>query len=512
MAGWTVVPSPVSSIAERSRDSTGGAGWECAPGRPSSTKGVDRLSWLSPKPLWQSRNDRIARLLGDPTNDSRRAWMEQLGHGETAALTVDRSRPDGATSFLVLGDTGEGDDSQRAVVPVLLDRAAGTDFMFICSDVIYPAGGAEEYGSKFFEPYSGYAEPIYAIPGNHDWYDDCSGFMRWFCGAEEARSKQRPGLSPKQLLRRVLWRRTRSSDLAEVARMAQLRPPSGQPASYFAIDTGPLLLVGIDTGITGELDRDQGEWLKRISSESPKPKILITGKPIYVDGEHRAGAIEGSRETVDGIVKARAHNYIAAIGGDIHNYQRYLVEVEEGRTILYLVSGGGGAFTHATHTIPNLRDTEIADRVDEDGFRCYPLRGDSLSRYSKLYARKLLGRLGRVEPLSPRDAEAFMSGKLEMPGTRSGVVGGEIGRSARRSAELLMRLPGKGRGILHFPFSEWLDWDDPPLFKSFLRIDAREEEVRVRCFAATGCELSEKGPPKEDDLLWTAGDRVVSPP
>src|SRR5690606_29956299 len=84
------------------------------------------------------------------------------------------------------------------------------------------------------------------------------------------------------------------------------------------------------------------------------------------------------------IVRDPAHNYVAVIGGDVHNYQRYPVTAE-GRVIQYIVSGGAGAFTHATHTIGRVDVAGVA----EDDFRCYPLRGDSLSFYSRLYSRKL---------------------------------------------------------------------------------------------------------------------------
>lgn len=106
--------------------------------------------------------------------------------------------------------------------------------------------------------------------------------------------------------------------------------------------------------------------------EGPRPKILITGSPLYVDGEHHPCTIEGGNGTVDDIVRDPEHHYVAAIGGDIHNYQRYPVQVD-GRTIQYVVSGGGGAFMHATHTIPRV---DIANVTEKD-FRCYPLRGDS---------------------------------------------------------------------------------------------------------------------------------------
>ncbi|BFO17726.1 hypothetical protein SHKM778_41140 [Streptomyces sp. KM77-8] len=75
------------------------------------------------------------------------------------------------------------------------------------------------------------------------------------------------------------------------------------------------------------------------------------GLALYVDGAHHPCPIEGGG-TVDDIVRDPAHHYVAAIGGDIHNYQRYPVRLDDGRTLQYVVAGGGGAFTHATHTIP----------------------------------------------------------------------------------------------------------------------------------------------------------------
>ena len=258
-------------------------------------------------------------------------------------------------------------------------------------------------------------------------------------------------------------------------------------------------MVGIDTGITGGIDHDQGEWLRRVSRNSPKPKILLTGKPIYVDGDYHLEDIEGGG-TVDEIVTAREHNYIAAIGGDIHNYQRYPVELEDGRTLLYLVSGGGGAFMHETHTIPNLDGAGIPG-MTEAKFRCYPLRGDSLSRFSQLYARKLIPRLLGARFIAPDVAAAIVGEPLGITPTRLDGADVDVDDAARRAADALFRLPARRRRGLHIPFSEWLDWNQPPMFKSFLRVDATPESVRIRCLAATGCGSQEDDPPAEDDLV-----------
>jgi hypothetical protein len=76
-----------------------------------------RFSWLDPRPLWRSRNDRVDRVLGDPINDVRRAWMALLSPADPD-LVIAHSGEE-PISFMVLGDTGEGDASQWAVVPPL---------------------------------------------------------------------------------------------------------------------------------------------------------------------------------------------------------------------------------------------------------------------------------------------------------------------------------------------------------------------------------------------------------
>ena len=50
-------------------------------------------------------------------------------------------------------------------------------FMVIASDVIYPAGAMRDYEDKFYLPFKGFRKPIYAIPGNHDWFDALEGFI-----------------------------------------------------------------------------------------------------------------------------------------------------------------------------------------------------------------------------------------------------------------------------------------------------------------------------------------------
>src|SRR5262249_7894929 len=92
-------------------------------------------------------------------------------------------------SFIVIGDPGEGDPSQYILCDQLwaLGRHPDVKFLFVASDVVYPSGEMKDYEAKFYLPFKGFAKPIYAIPGNHDWYDGLEGFSANFLKAEAAR-------------------------------------------------------------------------------------------------------------------------------------------------------------------------------------------------------------------------------------------------------------------------------------------------------------------------------------
>ncbi|MEU0565676.1 metallophosphoesterase [Nonomuraea sp. NPDC005983] len=480
-----------------SRVSEEGAGWSCTqigtfaqlrPGRKGFT-------WFNARTLWRSRNEILSGLFGDPSGQVRRRWVaEQEARGADPGFRI---RPDVGDSFdfLLLGDTGEGDASQYAVVPGLLKVGDGTSFAVIASDVLYPAGSGNEYGDKFFRPYQDYDAPIYAVPGNHDWYDGLGGFMRVFCDAPPLRPK------PERGLRGLLWRKPEPIDERRLAEARKLRSrPSqqateqaAQPGPYWVIESDSLLVVGVDTGIKGTIDRQQADWLRRVSRD-PRPKILVTGKPIYTRNEYKPSPLEGGG-TIDDIIRDPAHRYVAAIGGDVHNYQRYPVKVGD-RVIQYIVSGGGGAFMHATHTIQRV---DVAG-VHEDDFRCYPLRGDSLSFYSQLYAKRL--RMKWIY-LTPDEASCIMSEQIGNDPVRPlGQV--RITRRMRWAARLLGSWPMPFRlpvaTVFHRYLSELSDWDTPPFFKQFLHLSVTPETLKVRCFAATGCRTQELDPPLEDEV------------
>jgi hypothetical protein len=287
--------------------------------------------------------------------------------------------------------------------------------------------------------------------------------------------------------------------------MASLRPAtadnfdhrvSDQPGPYFALDAGPVRLVALDMGVSGSIDHRQAEWLRRTSAE-PGPKILVLDRPPYVDGLFNPQPIPGG-QTIHEIVTNASNQYIAVISGNTHNYQRYMVSLGDGREMPFIVSGGGGAFLHETHTIPNLDEAGI-EGVDEGSFRCYPMRGDSLARCAQLWDLKLGGH--GVLSLDPDTAARIAADRISAEPVREAAREARPSRRDRAVAELMYRAPGRPHLVLHSAFSALLDWGEPPLFKHFLRIEAEGDEVSIACHAVTGCSEHAGRPPLIEDRL-----------
>src|SRR5215210_774226 len=290
------------------------------------------FSWGNPINWIRSRRH-LTAFIWDTTDKKREQWtqrqIERCGSREFSF----RSDVPEEFSFIVMGDTGEGDSSQLVVVDKFLAEGAETAFTLIASDVIYPSGRSRDYREKFYVPYRGYQRDIYAIPGNHDWYDELVGFMIHFCNNiyYYKGKKQTVDTQKLEALRRIR------------------RNKHYQPNMYFYIDTRHVRIVCIDTGIRGRIGDKQREWLRHVSDDpEKKPKILISGKPIFVNGKFDEGLAD-----LNAIVNR--FNYRLVIAGDTHNFQKYRIPVNaygQQRVVWHLVNGGGGAYTGRTHNIP----------------------------------------------------------------------------------------------------------------------------------------------------------------
>ena len=171
----------------------------------------------------------------------------------------------GDFSFVVIGDTGEGDASQHVLRDQLLSVSNHPDvrFVVISSDVVYPTGAMRDYEAKFWLPFKGVTRPVYAIPGNHDWYDALESFNATFLQPDAARVSMRARVESD--LRVTSTTSGRIEDLIQEA--ARLRreydvPTGFQRAPFFEVQTDTFALIAIDTGVLRQIDAEQWRWLE----------------------------------------------------------------------------------------------------------------------------------------------------------------------------------------------------------------------------------------------------------
>lgn len=173
---------------------------------------------------------------------------------------------------------------------------------------------------------------LYAIPGNHDYYDSLHGFNRQF---------RRPAVAPGTL------------DLPGFERR--------QEASYVALDL-PFgwWLFGLDAQ-NGEIDFRQREFFRGLLAEPGVPRKLILATPEPATVFDRRADPDGLlvrtlRELklptpfLDGPDQALPpDHYRLDLAGDVHYYARYW-GTGDGERYASVVSGLGGAFLHPSHT------------------------------------------------------------------------------------------------------------------------------------------------------------------
>jgi calcineurin-like phosphoesterase family protein len=357
------------------------------------------FSWRNPLNWIYSRRHMLA-LIHDYTPKKRERMIKQLKESRSSDFTTDpplclrRQLPE-EFSFLVLGDTGEGDNSQSVLVDKLLKEGEDTAFIIVGSDVVYPSGRFEDYYTRFYTMYRSYRHDIYAIPGNHDWYDGLDGFMVQFCNFGNLKEKD------KKLLKEC--RQIRNNQIY-------------QPSMYFTIDAKNVRIVCIDTGFKGYLDESQKDWLETVS-KTDKGKILIAGNPIFVNGTH-----DDRLQPIHDITKK--YHYLLYIAGDTHNYQHYEVEYTGSSntfTIHHIVNGGGGAFLHSTSNIPTT--VEVSDDYQIKRVKLYPdqersrqLFGGWVRRSVKWIEATRLGPFvaGAIDAIADRDQPPFAQSFLKI--------------------------------------------------------------------------------------------------
>jgi uncharacterized membrane protein HdeD (DUF308 family)/3',5'-cyclic AMP phosphodiesterase CpdA len=254
----------------------------------------------------------------------------------------------GDFAFIVIGDTGEGDASQHVLRDQLILAGLQPDvrFVVLSSDVVYPVGAMKDYEAKFWLPFKGVQKPVYAIPGNHDWYDALEAFAATFLEPDAARTAMKARIEADLKLSGTTERHIEAL-IQEAGRLRkEYRVPTGfQQGPFFQFQTDRFALFVVDTGVRKSIDAAQREWLKTaLASARGKFKMAILGHPLYATGQYMA---EGNDDFAAIHRLLSEHGVEVVMAGDTHDLE-YYAEVQKGaggtRTMHHFVNGGGGAF------------------------------------------------------------------------------------------------------------------------------------------------------------------------
>jgi 3',5'-cyclic AMP phosphodiesterase CpdA len=251
-------------------------------------------------------------------------------------------------SFVVIGDTGEGDASQHVLKDSLLRAAAADDvrFVVLSSDVVYPTGAMRDYESRFWLPFKGVTKPVYAIPGNHDWYDALEGFVATFFEPEAARAAMRARIAADGGLSST----TDATIEALIQRAAVLRreygvPTGVQQAPFFQLQTPAFALLAIDTGVLRGVDPEELTWLRgALEASRGKMVMAVLGHPFFAGG-HDVARDDDEFTALRALL--REHGVRIVMAGDTHDLEYYREPVSGGSspgTVHHWVNGGGGAY------------------------------------------------------------------------------------------------------------------------------------------------------------------------
>jgi uncharacterized membrane protein HdeD (DUF308 family) len=271
-------------------------------------------------------------------------------------------------SFLVIGDNGDGSAAQHSLRDqyLFLGKRPDVKFLVISSDVIYPDGAMRDYEPNFYLPFKGFTKPIYAIPGNHDWYDALEGFAANFLEEDAARTCM--------LSRIDTDGRLTTTNEARIERYlheaARLRKEFGvnaglQRGPFFEVQTERFALIAVDTGVLKTVDSAQWAWLKAaLERARGKFRMVLLGHPLYTAGHYQGdpdfltgewtpplrspldpGGESAAFTAVHRLLKE--HQVEVVMAGDMHYFEHYQETYQAGgkpRTMHHFVNGGGGAY------------------------------------------------------------------------------------------------------------------------------------------------------------------------
>ena len=153
----------------------------------------------------QYADQRLIQAVTDPCDDqelcTRYDYSDPAVANPARHIAADET---GAYWLDYVADVGDGFESTYTVAYLMaqdsLDvRQAGRlrhgEVLIMGGDQCYPQATREEYKSKLLQPYnwaftsSKPDRKLFALPGNHDWYDGLNAFDSLFCAARDKNSR-----------------------------------------------------------------------------------------------------------------------------------------------------------------------------------------------------------------------------------------------------------------------------------------------------------------------------------
>ncbi len=241
-------------------------------------------------------------------------------------------------------------------------------------DQVYPTASGQQYEDRFKGPYraalpcpplDGEQPTLYALPGNHDWYDGLTAFLRLF-----ARARGKVGG----------WR-------------------TQQSRSYFAIQLpNRWWLYAIDAQFGAYLDDPQLRYFHNAARHlQPGDRVIVCPpSPDWV----RTTSDPDAYDTIDYFVrKVLAPHQVRVrllIAGDLHHYNRY---TSPGRELITF--GGGGAYLYGTNHLPETIEVPPKETLTRAASptRKYRLAARYPTKWrSRAFAAGIFGRLPLRNP------------------------------------------------------------------------------------------------------------------
>ncbi|MBD0292991.1 MAG: metallophosphoesterase, partial [Jiangellaceae bacterium] len=192
-------------------------------------------------------------------------------------------------------------------------------------DQVYPTASGRAYGNRWKGPYQA-ALPVvtpetpflYALPGNHDWYDGLTAFLRLFAQGECIGG----------------W-------------------CTRQQRSYFALALPHRWwLFAIDTQLDVYIDKPQLRYFQAAAANlGPDDKVILcAARPTWVISQQLPEAYDSIDFFVRTIIEPTRAQVPLLLSGDAHHYARYAGTDGRGRQLV--TCGGGGAYLVGTAHLP----------------------------------------------------------------------------------------------------------------------------------------------------------------